>query len=271
MESSTQTYQTLVPENDTVPKRRGISGSTLKIIAITTMLIDHIGAAILERLLIQRGLLGVNMNDMTSAMAFYEQNGVLLLLDSGLRMIGRVSFPIFCFLLVEGFMHTRDVKKYAVRLLAFCFLSEIPFDLAFHGKLLDMQFQNVFFTLFIGLLVLISFRYIESREMWSKPVKVLLALACLGAGMYVAQILRTDYFAFGVAAIVLLYVLRKHKALQIIGGCLTFLWEITAPLAFIPIGFYNGKRGISLKYAFYAFYPVHMLILYFIARLLGIE
>ena len=95
-------------------KKKGLSGSAIKIIAIVAMLIDHIGAVIVERMITaQSG--GV-----------YSYEDPLVVLDTVLRGIGRIGFPIFCFLLVEGFVHTRNVAKYALRLFAFALISEVP-------------------------------------------------------------------------------------------------------------------------------------------------
>lgn len=97
--------------------QKGLSGSTLKLIAIITMLIDHIGAAVIARLLIAG-----------------QGSEMLYKIYYAMRAVGRVAFPIFCFLLVEGFFYTGSRKKYALRLFGFALLSEIPFDLAFSGK-----------------------------------------------------------------------------------------------------------------------------------------
>ena len=123
----------------------GLTGNTLKLIAIFTMLIDHIGAAVIEA-----GIL--SSNDMARMMAILEtERGMQwYLADIVLRLIGRLAFPIFCFLLVEGFTHTGNEAKYARNLLLFALISEIPFDLAFFGRLFFPGAQNVYFTLFLG-------------------------------------------------------------------------------------------------------------------------
>ena len=101
-------------------EKPGISGFTLKVIAILSMLIDHTGAAVVEKAILK--LPSVTGN--ADLLAFWTRT------DQVMRAIGRIAFPIFCFLLVEGFIYTRDVKKYAGRLLLFALLSEFPFDLA---------------------------------------------------------------------------------------------------------------------------------------------
>ena len=238
--------------------KRGISGSTIKIIAIVSMLIDHIGAVVVYRYINYTYRQGNIASD-----AIYDLYNLL-------RSIGRWGFPIFCFLLVEGFLHTRSVAKYALRLGLFALISEIPFNLAFSGQIFYPGYQNVFFTLFIGLLVMICFRAVERTNLHT-AVKALLFLAALIAGYFIAVFLCTDYNGIGVCCILIIYFFRNNKSLQLLAGSLAFMWEVPAPMAFIPIAFYNGKRGLKMKYFFYAFYPVHLLLLHFTTCFLGLN
>lgn len=232
--------------------KSGISGSTLKWIAILTMFIDHVGAILLETFVLNaRG--GSPLGD-----HYLGQWDAIYNVDMILRYIGRFAFPIYCFLLVEGFLHTGDVKKYAVRLGIFALISEIPFDLALHIMPVNWENQNVFFTLLIGLLTMI----VVQRYEYSAVGRV---LGVLG-GCVIAEALHTDYGAFGVALILVLYLMRADKGRQCILGALVSLWEgmFTTLLAFIPIYLYDGSRGRQPKWFFYWFYPVHLLLLYII-------
>ena len=230
--------------------KAGISGSMLKWIAVLLMAVDHVGAGIVEPYVLNA------WGGSPLGGTFSESWNEILAIDQIIRYIGRPSFPIFCFLLVQGFVHTHNVKKYALRLFLFALVSEIPFDLALHIKVFHWQNQNVFFTLFIGLLVI---WFIQARQnaLWAK-------LAGLLAGAVLADALHTDYGAFGVALIVLLYLLRNRKPAQCILGAVCCAWELTAPLAFVPIWFYNGERGRQPRWFFYWFYPVHLLLYRFI-------
>lgn len=232
-------------ENQVSRKGKGITGSTLKLIAIITMFIDHIGAAIVEKM----------------PSFSISQGNRLFYFDMVLRYIGRIAFPIFCFLLIEGFIHTRDTKKYAFRLFLFALISEIPFDLAFKGHILEFGYQNVFFTLLFGLLTLMAVKYFEKN-------KIMMIISML-VGIMTAQFLHTDYAGFGVAFILLLYFLHNKIILRNIIGSIAVLWELTAPIAFIPITLYNGERGIRMKYFFYIFYPAHLLLLYAISQFIS--
>lgn len=224
----------------------GLSGSTLKWIAIAAMVIDHMGAGILEAYVLNAWG-GSPLGGM-----FLQKWDEILAVDRVLRYIGRPSFPIFCFLLVQGFLHTHDVKRYAMRLGLFALISEVPFDLALHIRPFYWQAQNVFFTLLTGLLVI---WFIHSHKN-SLPARMFGLLA----GAAAAEFLHLDYGAFGVALIVLLYLLREKKPAMCILGALCCAWETTAPLAFLPIWFYNKKRGRQPKWFFYWFYPVHLLL-----------
>lgn len=250
-------------------KKKGISGSTLKMIAIITMFIDHVGAVILERMLMQR-MEGVAI----VGPRFIMENATLYIADMVLRLIGRLGFPIFCFLLIEGFQHTRNVTKYAVRLLLFAIISELPFDLGFCGKPLHWGYQNVFFTLFIGLLVMIALDYVYKKLENQKVVRIIVYVMVIAIGMVIAEFLKTDYSAIGVLTISVMYLFRHKRMLETGLGCavLTVLnpMEITSFLMMLPINWYNGERGWNIKWLFYVFYPVHILVLFLIAYAMGL-
>ncbi len=251
-------------------KLRGISGSTLKLIAVITMIIDHVAAGILIRYLFRNGIHDLDINNMSAVNQWMDQNAALYSTYNVMRLIGRIAFPIYCFLLVQGFEYTHNRLKYAARLLMFAAISEIPFDLLFKGQILEFGYQNVFFTLFFGLAVMMGLRWVE-ENLGGRMFTPLLYLIVIAAGMAAAQLAKTDYAAIGVLCIVVTYLFRKKKIWQIVSGCIVFSWELTAPLAYIPIAFYNGKRGWKLKYFFYLVYPVHLFVLYLICMGLGID
>lgn len=251
-------------------KLRGISGSTLKLIAVITMIIDHVAAGVLIRYLFRNGIHDLDINNMSAVNQWMDQNAALFSTYNAMRLIGRIAFPIYCFLLVQGFEYTHNRLKYAARLLMFAVISEIPFDLLFKGQILEFGYQNVFFTLFFGLAVMMGLRWVE-ENLGGRLFTPLLNLIVIAAGMAAAQLAKTDYAAIGVLCIVVTYLFRKKKLWQIVSGCIVFSWELTAPLAYIPIAFYNGKRGWKLKYFFYLVYPVHLFLLYLICMGLGID
>lgn len=156
--------------------KKGISGSTIKIIAIIAMLIDHVAAALLTRMLIQKGALGLRFMGERTRNAWMAENGRLFYGMEAMRAIGRLGFPIFCFLLVEGFQKTRNRHKYAFRLGLFALISEIPFDLAFSGEVLEFDYQNVYFTLLIGMLFMEACAFFADAKR-SQPVKGIFAAA----------------------------------------------------------------------------------------------
>ena len=202
-----------------------------------------------------------------------------------LTWIGRLAFPIFAFQIAEGFLHTSNFRNYAVRLLIFGFLSEIPFDLVYSGTLFYPFHQNVMFTLLLGLLALKALDNAKQKhttKAWLVGI-LLAALCCLAAAVTF-----TDYGALGVATVILFYLCRNflfawaaQLALMILFNFILFQGEYLpltigghtfqlqtqgfAVFALIPIWLYNGKKGVSskaLQYGFYAFYPVHLLVLH---------
>lgn len=245
----------------------GFSGTALKIIALITMLLDHIGASLIEN-----GLLHVYDLGYFSQIITTEWGMGWYMIDMVFRMIGRLAFPIFVFLLVEGFFHTHSRKNYVRNCFLFALLSELPFDLAlanplgFSGGASD---QNVYFTLTIGLLMMMAL------EHFRKHIFIQAGIVLLSA--WAAQLLHVDYDATGVLLIAVFYLFyRNYRMKFVLGGILMAVESLgllgTAALALIPIARYNGKRGdgpLSYgkgKYLFYWFYPVHLAVLYSIAH-----
>lgn len=211
-----------------------LSNSSLKTIAAITMLIDHIGLVIIPYI--------------PSMSPYYHT----------FRDIGRIAFPIFCFLMIEGFCHTSNRKKYGISLFLFALLSEIPFDLAIAANDSVLLYQNVMFTLLIGCLMIWGIEYFYGR-LWLQFLITALALG-------LSNLIRSDYSWKGIVLILILYVFRYDKFSRTVAGSISLLWEWKAIFAFIPINLYNGKRGWIkgplAKYAFYLFYPAHLLILF---------
>ena len=213
-----------------------LCGSVLKLLAVITMLIDH-GTLIFSASL----------------------PGEVVYI---LRQIGRLAFPIFAFLVAEGYVHTRNKKGYAWRLLLFALVSELPFDWMLSGNWFYMGKQNIYFTLFFG--VLMMFFYENTHGL-----KRVLLMLCVGLTTILFDV---DYGIRGVLLIFLLYVLRQQPVAKtaLAYPLLSGGWAAFA--AFLPINLYNGKRGFIkapwLKYSFYVFYPVHIMLLLLIRSLL---
>ena len=237
--------------------RPGLTGTQLKRIACVSMFIDHIGASCLES-----GLMACWPNP-TGAVTFRALAAAdpvfarLYWLDFALRMIGRLAFPIYCFLLAEGFVYTRSPLRYGARLAVFAAVSELPFNAAFFGGLRHPGYQNVYFTLLLGLCAMALLRRFDRGN----GRLSLRQLAGVAACALAAQLLHTDYGAMGVALIAVFYQFRSQPARRDTLAIVLTVSELTAPLALLPIRAYNGQRGRCARwesYAFYAFYPVHL-------------
>lgn len=213
-----------------------------------------------------------------------------------LTWIGRIAFPIFAFMIAEGYSHTSDLKRYVGRILTFALISEIPFNLMMHGSAFYPYDQNVMWTFLIaiGCLKVVDLAIHPAKPVSAAKRVVLIALAVLAVlfGYVLSIVGMTDYNSAGVLTVVMFYVFQGnrwyHRLGQLLGlyyiNCvllgglvvpITLLgrtWEIAqqsfALFALIPIWLYYGRRGPHnklIQYSFYAFYPVHILVLALIA------
>ena len=224
----------------------------LKILAMGTMLLDHAAAAI---------LFGSGLNEMSPLV---ENIGIAM------RLIGRMAFPLYAFLLVQGFMWTRDWSRYVVRVALFALISEIPFNLVLTGNLWYSRAQNTMVTMLIGLICMRILETLE-KKFWESDFSTrflgaVLALWSVVVSMVAAEMLHADYGALGILWIVVLFVFRYRPAELVVAGCLAavliygFGFEVLfAWIAFFFISRYNGERGRKLGLTPYVFYPVHLL------------
>lgn len=216
-----------------------LSGNCLKWIALITMIVDH------------------------TAMVFISSNSQLYLI---MRGIGRIAFPIFCFLLIEGFYYTHNFWKYAASLGIFALISEIPYNLIRGNSIFYANKQNIFFTLLLGLLMIKLMKFKKDVIAWR-------LIAFMGAGG-IAQLFHLDYGMFGIMQIAGFYFCRQSSLIRNIVLILLNLsqggLQSLGAAAVIPIECYNEQRGKQWKYFFYAAYPAHLMILYFLREKYGI-
>lgn len=222
----------------------------LKIIALICMTIDHVG--------------------------------MILLPEQPLfRALGRIAFPLFAFLLVNGFYHTKNRIKYFKRLFIFAIISEIPFDLAQFGTLCSFKVQNIFFTLFLGMLLMLICEYL-TKKYKNKKLYFILTLFCALVMSYIGWVLRIDYSWYGIFLIYSFYILYgtdlKHM-IYIVSSLiiLNFIYcytkgndgQLVAVLA-VPFLIEFKEEDIKInkciKIIIYWYYPIHLLILYIISQ-----
>lgn len=231
----------------------------LKIIAMISMLFDHLGDAIFK---------GFN----------------------SFNYIGRIAFPIFAFQISEGFLHTKNLKRYFIRLMAFALISQIPYIL-FISLFSNEIKLNIFFTLTLGLIAIWLYDYvhkdistqIDIKIINSAPntfFKLVVEFIPVIAICIIGELAHVDYGWWGILLVFIFYYFKNNKLamnIAFITMCIinygidiiqtgfntVYIWLFTfnvLPILFINL--YNGKQGKKIKYLLYIFYPAHLLILY---------
>lgn len=239
-------------------KKFSLSAFWLKVFAITVMLIDHIGAILLSPA-VKAGIKTQNISPTFLNSYFWMRN------------IGRMAFPLFAFLLVQGFLHTSNYKRYLTRMSIFAVVSILPFNLAFGGKLYNLKywrnftFGNVGWTLLLGLILLYILDHITKKD-WKIYLRWSAYAIAIAIFMGVAYWIHCDRRQWGILVIAGFYLFRDSLLKQVLATFVTFQDQrglVPGPFwALIPIVLYNGKKGKDIKYFTYLFYPLHLLILY---------
>ena len=241
--------------NESTLKGFDISAAALHIIAMMLMLMDHLWATLLPA-------------------------------KEWLTCAGRVAFPIFAFMVVEGYFHTRNFKKYMLRMLLFAVLSEVPFDLMYGGTWFYPVHQNVLWTFLLGLSGIHLMEQVRKKgKIWAD---LLVSVIVVTAGLILGTLCMVDYYGIGVVTVFVFYFFHGRKWWCFLGQLIALYWlnvellgglmypvqllgmefelcqQGLALLALIPIWLYRGRQGYHSKpfqYICYAFYPVHMLLL----------
>lgn len=272
-----------------------ISGDGLKNFACAAMLIQTAGVAV-----VQNGMIHVRSygrQQLSEALAADSDLMMLAGMGSVMQLIGGLAVPIFAFLLVEGFRNTSDYRRYLLSVFSFALLSEVPYDLAMYGKLVDASGQNALFSMTVSLLMLYFLRMGEerakqrkgerwtesgggegdrekgdrkkgfgvSRGGWGISLGIWRALVILSAVIWVS-LFRCGYGLCTVLLTACFYLLYGANVLKTLLGIVISLLYVTAPLSFYGLWCYDGTRKNRIpKYAYYLFYPLHLLVLGIVA------
>ena len=225
-----------------------MSSFMLRLLALASMMVDHAGLALFPNI-------------------------------GAFRCVGRLAFPIYCFLLVQGFVHTRDLLAYARRLMLFAILSEIPFDLLIFGRIASGTEQNVLFSLLLGLLAVHGAHSLKKQPVLAAAYALILSM--------IAMIARVSFGWLPVALCMCFYWFQENKprmafcaalilsvytlSLLLSGVALSWVLVSFCSLLALPvIALYNHQRGLrtpALTFLFYAAYPLHLLVLVVIRAL----
>ena len=241
--------------NVTGSGKMDLSAAALHILAMTFMLMDHLWATLLPA-------------------------------QEWLTCVGRIAFPIFAFMAVEGYFHTHNLKKYLLRMLIFAVISEVPFDLMYGGTWFYPVHQNVIWTLMMGLAGIHLMETVRKKK--STFVYILVSAIVVILGGLLGTLSMVDYYGIGVLTVFIFYFFRQRKWWCLLGQMLALYWvnvellgglmypirlfgmefelcqQGLALLALLPIWLYRGRQGYHSKpfqYFCYAFYPMHMLVI----------
>ena len=241
--------------NVTGSGKMDLSAAALHILAMAFMLMDHLWATLLPA-------------------------------QEWLTCVGRIAFPIFAFMAVEGYFHTHNLKKYLLRMLIFAVISEVPFDLMYGGTWFYPVHQNVIWTLMMGLAGIHLMETVRKKK--STFVYILVSAIVVILGGLLGTLSMVDYYGIGVLTVFIFYFFRGRKWWCLLGQMLALYWvnvellgglmypirlfgmefelcqQGLALLALLPIWLYRGRQGYHSKpfqYFCYAFYPIHMLVI----------
>lgn len=234
------------------------SADQLKNFACAMMFLQTVGIAVIEKGLLHTGQ--YTQEQFSQALAENEQMMLLAGIGSVLQLLGGLAVPVFAFLMVEGFLNTSSYKKYLLSLTVFALASEVPYDLANYQKLWDLTGQNALFSMAVSLLMLYFLRMLgEHGGIGYALLKGLIVLCAV----FWVSVLRAGFGLCIVLLTAVFYLGYSRNVLKTLLGIVISLLYVTGPFAFYGIWCYDGTRRNRIpKYAYYIFYPLHLLLLW---------
>ena len=241
-----------------------VSVNTLKIAGAILLTLYFFSAAV-----IQNGILHVNSytpDQLNELLGADPQAMLWAGIASVAEIVGMVAIPIYAYLVAQGVEHTSSIGRYALSVLIFAVISEVPYDLAVYGQVWSWESQNTLWAVFIALVSLWMMKCVEGRGAVSYVLGVVAALGgCLWA------VLINCKFGWGFVLIAsALFLLRKWRVMSLIAGLGASLVYLTAAMGFILVSMCDGERRKDesrlSKYAYYAYYPLILLLMALWAR-----
>ena len=221
-------------------KLQKINGAQLKYIAFASMFIDHFNKAIITPFLTGTGPLNV----------------ITRIFD----ILGRIAFPIFAFMIVEGFFKTKSRWKYLRNLLVFATISEIPYDMFQSAVFINTRSQNILWGLALGLFTIMVIDKLKER-IKKRPLWIFVSILIVALSSLLSMLISADYEYYAIIIIYIYYLFYDKRLLASGLGYLVIIKEIYSILGFATVLLYNGEKGKQNKTFNYLFYPVHLLIL----------
>lgn len=221
-------------------KLQKINGAQLKYIAFASMFIDHFNKAIIT--------------------PFLTGSGVLNIITTIFDVLGRIAFPIFAFMIVEGFIKTKSRWKYLRNLLIFAIISEIPYDMFQSAVFINTRSQNILWGLALGLFTIMVIDKLKER-IKKRPLWIFVSILIVALSSLLSMLISADYEYYAIIIIYIYYLFYDKRLLASGLGFLVIIKEIYAILGFATVLLYNGEKGKQNKIFNYLFYPVHLLVL----------
>ena len=253
-------------DNQNKSRPSGLSGRALRIWGMLFLVLGMIGSSIFQKALL--GIGQVSGQELLEIMGSSDNAMIYATVALVLQAVQACAIPIFAFLLVEGFQHTASFKKYVLKVAAVAVISEIPYNFAISGKVIDLDNRNPVFGLLLGLIILYLYNYFCEKTMQHRVIKAVVVIAAI----LWASMLRVDSGECMIVIVSVLWAFRKKPLYRNIAGTTAAVvctlispFYMAAAMGFLVVHFYNGEKASGNWIVRYLTYPVLLLVIGLIA------